>query len=91
MDLTYAAILGIVIGVPGFVGFVALITSHTRKMNEMKLRERELEMRAELGPVVDALADDLNSTRAEVAELQERLEFAERLLVAGNTPKDVTN
>ncbi len=55
-----------------------------------KLKRKELEMRgsdAELGPVVDALRDDLaemqEHTRAELAEMQERLDFAERLLTAG--------
>ncbi len=62
-----------------------------------KLKSKELEMRgsdAELGPVVDALRDDLNDTRAQLAEMQEhtraqlaemqeRLDFAERMLTAG--------
>jgi len=43
---------------------------------------------AELGPVVDALCDDLNDTRAQVAEIQERLDFAERLLAAGSAPEN---
>ena len=37
---------------------------------------------------VDMLRDDLNETRAQVAEMQERLDFAERLLAAGRTPQD---
>ncbi len=32
---------------------------------------------------VDALRDDLDDTRAQLAEVQERLDFAERLLAAG--------
>ena len=58
-----------------------------------KLKKAELEMRgsdAELGPVVDALRDDVEQladmqehTRAQLAEMQERLDFAERLLTAG--------
>ncbi len=86
MDLSMVPILGIVIGVPGFVAFIALVMGHTRKMNELKIREKELEMGGsdpELGPVVAALSDDLNDTRAQVAEIQERLDFAERLLAAG--------
>ena len=60
-----------------------------------KLKKKELEMRgsdAELGPVVDALRDDLadmqEHTRAQLAEMQERLDFAERLLTAGRASQD---
>ena len=55
-----------------------------------KLKKKELEMRGsdpELGPEVDALRDDLNDTRAQLAEMQERLDFAERLLTAGREDK----
>jgi hypothetical protein len=91
MDLTFLVpIAAIVIGIPGTVGFLALAMGHTRKMKELKIREKELEMGgsdAELRPVVDALCDDLNDTRAQVAELQERLDFAERLLASGSPPE----
>ena len=56
-----------------------------------KLKKKELEMRgsdAELGPVVDALRDDLDDTRGQLAEVQERLDFAERLLTAGRAAQD---
>lgn len=60
-----------------------------------KIKEKELETKgssAELGPVVDALRDDLadmqEHTRAELAEMQERLDFAERLLTAGRAPQE---
>ena len=67
-----------------------------------KLKKTELEMRGsdpELGPEVDALRDDLNDTRArladmqehtraELAEMQERIDFAERLLTAGRASQD---
>jgi len=45
---------------------------HARKMKELKIREKELEMGgddAELGLVVQALSDDLNDTRAHLAEI----------------------
>ena len=91
MDPTFLVpIAAIVIGVPGTVAFMALVMGHTRKMKELKIREKELEMGgsdAELGPVVDTLCDDLNDTRAQVAEIQERLDFAERLLAGGSAPK----
>ena len=56
-----------------------------------KLKRKELEMRgsdAELGPEVDALRDDLNDTRAQLAEVQERLDFAERVLAAGRASQE---
>ncbi len=87
MDLsTLIPIAAVVVGVPGFVGFVALIAGHTRKMKELEIRHQELAMGgsdAALGPAVGALSDDLNVLRAQVAELQERVDFAERLLTAG--------
>ncbi len=55
-------------------------------MVHFKLKKTEMEKQGgdpELGPVVDALRDDLNDTRAQLAEMQERLDFAERLLTAG--------
>ena len=66
-----------------------------------KLKKKELGMRgnAELGPVVDELRDDLDdtrarladmqeSTRAQLADMQKRLDFAERLLTAGHASQD---
>ncbi len=56
-----------------------------------KLKKKELEMRGsdpELGPVVDELRDDLDDTRAQLADMQERLDFAERLLTAGRASQD---
>ncbi len=59
-----------------------------------KLKKTELEMRGsdpELGPEVDALRDDLNDTRAQLADMQERLDFAERLLTAGRASQEDKN
>ena len=87
---TLIPIVAIVTGVPGIVAFIALVMSHTRKINELKIREKELEVGgsdAALGPVIDALSDDVNDMRAQVAEIQERLDFAERLLTGGSAPK----
>ena len=56
-----------------------------------KLKSKELETQGsnvELGPVVDALRDDLDDTRAQLAEVQERLDFAERVLTAGRESQD---
>ncbi len=95
MDLSnLIPIVAIVIGVPAFTAFVALVMGHTRKMKELKIREKELEMGgsdAELGPVVDELRDDLNDTRARLAEMEERLDFAERLITAGRASQEDRN
>ncbi len=63
-----------------------------------KLQKKELEMRGsdpELGPEVDALRDDVaqladmqEHTRAQLAETQERLDFAERMLAAGRESQE---
>ncbi len=77
-------VVGAILGIPGTVLALALIL-------RFKLKKKELEMRGsdpELGPVVDALRDDLNDTRAQLAEMQERLDFTERLLTAGRASQD---
>ncbi|MHC4709599.1 MAG: hypothetical protein ACYTA3_04025 [Planctomycetota bacterium] len=59
-----------------------------------KLKKKELEMRGsdpQLGPEVDALRDDLNDTRARLAEMQERLDFTERLLAGGRASQEDAN
>ena len=59
-----------------------------------KLRKKELEMRGsdpQLGPEVDALRDDINDTRAQLAEMQERLDFTERLLAGGGASQEDTS
>ncbi len=57
-----------------------------------KLKKKELEVRG--SDSVDALRDDVEQladtqehTRAQLAEMQERLDFAERLLTAGRDDK----
>ncbi len=88
-------IISIIFGTLGGVGVFSLILW-------FKLKKKELEMRGsdpELGPEVDALRDDLNDTRArladmqehtraQLADMQERLDFAERLLTAGRAAQD---
>ena len=79
-----AEIVSVIFGVTGVVGALALIL-------RFKLKKKELEMRGgdpELGPAVDALRDDLNDTRAQLAEVQERLDFTERLLAAGRASQE---
>lgn len=67
-----------------------------------KLKKKELQTQgssAKLGPVVDVLRDELDDTRAQLAdmqehtraeltEMQERLDFAERLLTAGRASQE---
>ncbi len=79
---------------PGIILFTGMIVRFKLKKKELEVREKELEMRgsdAELGPEIEALRDDLadmqEHTRAQLAEMQERLDFAERLLTAGREDK----
>ncbi len=81
-------IISVIFGTLGSVGALSLVLW-------FKLKKKELEMRGgdpELGPVVDALRDDLadmqEHTRAQLAEMQERLDFAERLLTAGRASQE---
>ncbi len=77
-------IVGVILGVPGVLVFTFLLIRY-------KLKKKELEMRgsdSELGPVVDALRDDLDDTRAQLAEMQERLDFAERVLATGRASQE---
>jgi hypothetical protein len=81
-------IISTIFGVLGGVGVLSVILY-------FKFKTRELEMRGsdpELGPAVDALRDDLadmqEHTRAQLADMQERLDFAERLLTAGRASQD---
>ena len=84
-------ILPMLVAFPSVIVFTVLILRY-------KLKKKELEMRgsdAELGPVVDGLRDDVEQlanmqehTQAQLAEVQERLDFAERLLTAGRASQD---
>ena len=78
------ALVGPIVGVPGILVFTFLVMRY-------KLKKKELEMGGsdpQLGPEVDALRDDLNDTRAQLAEVQERLDFAERVLAAGRASQE---
>ncbi len=87
-------IVAIIVSFSSVIAFTAMII-------RFKLKKKELEMRgsdSELGPEVDALRDDVDDTRAQLADMQEhtraqladmqeRLDFAERLLTAGREDK----
>jgi hypothetical protein len=86
---TLIPIVAIAIGVPGIVTFLKLAMNHSHKMRELAIREQELALgRSDeaLGQAVDLLTDELNDVRAQLGEMQERLEFTERLLTAGTPP-----
>ena len=81
-------IISVIFGTIGSVGAFSLVLWY-------KLKKKELEMRGgdpELGRAVDALRDDLadmqEHTRTQLADMQERLDFAERLLTAGRASQD---
>ncbi len=86
-----ADIVAIIVSFSSVIAFTAMIIRFKLKKKELEVREKELGMRgsdAELGPEVDALRDDLNDTKAQLAEMQERLDFAERLLAAGRESQE---
>ncbi len=73
--------IGPIVGIAGMIVITVLIIRY-------KLKKTELEMRG--SDSVDALRDDVEQladmqehTRAQLAEMQERLDFAERMLTAG--------
>jgi hypothetical protein len=72
-------IISIVMGALGSVGVLSVVLWFKLKKNELEMRGGD----PKLGAEVDALRDDLNDTRAQLAEMQERLDFAERVLTAG--------
>ncbi len=79
------------VGIVAILGGLGTVITFTTLIIRFKLKQKELEIRghAESGPVIDALRDDIDDTRAQLAEVQERLDFAERLLAAGRaSPED---
>ncbi len=77
-------ILGVIFGIPAVVVALVLILRYKLKTKEIEARGHD----AEWGPEVDALRDDLDDTRAQLAQMQERLEFAERMLSAGRASQE---
>ena len=71
-----AQIFSVVFGVAGGVAALGLVLRFALKKKELEARAGD----SDLGPAVDALRDDLNETRAQLSEVQERLDFTERLL-----------
>ncbi len=95
----------LVIVFPSIIVFTLLIIRFKLKKKELEVREKELEMRGsngELGPVVRALQVELDDTRIQftgmeehtreqLADMQERLDFAERLITAGRASQEDKN
>ena len=78
----------LIIVFPSIIVFTLLILRY-------KLKKKELEVNGgdgELGSAVDALRDELadmqEHTQAQLSEIQERLDFAERLLAAGRASQE---
>ncbi len=76
-----------------FVGLPLSFVVITVLIIRYNLKKTELEMQG--SDSVDALRDDFEqladtqeNTRAQLADLQERLDFAERLLTAGRASQD---
>jgi len=76
--------LGVIFGVPALVVGLVVILRFQLKKKELEMRGSDPELKAE----VDTLRDDLDDTRAQLAEVQERLDFAERLLSAGRASQE---
>lgn len=92
MDLSVLIpIVAVGVGVPGFVAFVAVVAGHTRKMRELAIRDKELESPVGHGALeaIDALRNELDETRTHVADMQERLDFTERLLSTREPAKKI--
>ncbi len=74
------------------VGLSAIVI--TALILRYHLRVRELETRGsdpQLGPGADARGDDLSDMRAQLANMQERLDFTERLLTDRSSSQEDTD
>ncbi len=78
----------IVFGTLGVLGFTFLIGLYRLKKKELQTRGGDPELGREVDALRHDLADMQEHTRAELAEMQERLDFAERLLTAGRASQD---
>ena len=83
--------IGIMLVIMGALTFSSTVWA----LVHFKLKKKELETRGsdpELGREVDGLRDELadmqEHTRAQLAEMQERLDFAERMLTSGRAAQE---
>jgi hypothetical protein len=63
--------------------FTALILRFKLKKKELELRGSDPELGREVDALRDEMADLQEHTHTQLADMQERLDFAERLLTAG--------
>ena len=80
--------IGIVMGALAFTGTVA---SSIWALVHYKLKKREIDAQGrdpEWVAEVEGLREELHDTRAQLAEMQERVDFAERMLTAARIPRD---
>jgi len=82
-----AEIFGIMFGVVGSVAALGMILRFSLKKKELETRGSD----HDLGPAVDALREEMNDTRAQLAEMHERLDFTERLLTEARGSKGPTD
>jgi hypothetical protein len=76
-----AQIITIIFGVSGTVAALGMILRFMLRRKELEARKTD----PDVGPLVEALRDELDETRAQLADVQERLDFAERVLTAGRS------
>ncbi len=82
-----AQVLSTVFGVAGGVTALALILRFMLRRKEIEAHGGE----SELAPLVDGLRDEMNDMRAQLTEVHERLDFAERLLTEGRASRGPAN
>ncbi len=82
-------VMGVIMGSLMITGSVWALAWYQVKKKEFEAKSGDVH----LGQAVDALRDDVEQladtqehTRAQLVEMQERLDFAERLLTAGRAP-----
>ncbi len=76
---TIPIVVAFLIAFPSIIVVTVLILRFLHKKKELEMRGSDS---------VDALRDDLDDTRAQLADMQERLDFAERVLAAGRASQE---
>jgi hypothetical protein len=76
-------IVAILVLFPSVVVFTALILRFKLKKKELEIRGSDPELGREVDALRDEMADLQEHTHTQLADMQERLDFAERLLTAG--------
>ncbi len=81
-------IVAILVLFPSAIVFTALILRFKLKKKELEMRGSDPELGREVDALRDELADLLEHTQVQLADMQERLDFAERLLTAGRASSE---